>query len=276
MNSMSSRPSDAEAVGRLLAESGVEETQELTAALTRLRSEASTPAPAPNPELEAFFTAGVTPLHRPSRRRGFLLGGAVIAAMAAGTTGVAAANGGLWITAEDTHEAPPPASFEQVPAPAQVPEQIDPAQMPADLPAEPEETEQEPEADAEVPEPDPAEAGQLEDGSAEPGWGGVPGTGSGEHPGNGRWPEHEMQGDSPGHGAPGRDTPGRDESQEGPGKGQGGAGRPGGKDDHGHGKDNGQGQGRDNNQGRGEPGKPGSDGRDSNRGGPPHGRGPGG
>ncbi|KPN18125.1 hypothetical protein [Arthrobacter sp. Edens01] len=142
MNSTSSNPSDREAVRRLLAESGVPETPELGEALMGLRAEGHTAVPAASPQLEAFFTAGVTPLRRPSRRRGYLLGGAIIAAMAAGTTGVAATSGGLWVTAEDSPEVPAPFDYEQVPAPspspeAQNPAAPDPAAVPSAVPVEP-------------------------------------------------------------------------------------------------------------------------------------------
>lgn len=134
MNGTSSNPNDAEAVRHLLAESGVEATQELTDALLRLRETGGEPAPVPCAELEALFTAGVTPLRKSTRRRGFLLGGAVIAAMAAGTTGVAATNHDFWVTAETSHEAPAPFSYEEVPAPMPEPPN-DPAASPAAVPA---------------------------------------------------------------------------------------------------------------------------------------------
>lgn len=195
MNSTSSNPSDAEAIRRLLAESGIEETPELSDALTHLRAEARRPAPVPSPELAAFFTPGVTPL-RKSRRRGYLLGGAIIAAMAAGTTGVAASNGGLWVTAEDAHDAPAPAQFEQVPAPAPVPvpepAETDPAALPPVLPPEPAEQVPEPAAPADTPapaEPDPADSEQRAGKTPESGWG-SPG-GRSDRPGNGREPGRE-------------------------------------------------------------------------------------
>lgn len=128
MNGMSSNPGDEEAIRRLLDESDVEATPELTDALRKLRTESRGEAPAPCDELEALFTAGVTPL-RKSRRRGFLLGGAVIAAMAAGTTGVAA-NGDFWVTAETSHELPAPVHYEQIPAPAPAPETPAPTDLP--------------------------------------------------------------------------------------------------------------------------------------------------
>lgn len=130
MNGTSSNPNDAEAIRHLLAESEVEATQELTDALLRLRKTAGQPAPAPCAELEALFTAEVRPLRKSTRRRGFLLGGAVIAAMAAGTTGVAATGQNFWVTAETSHEAPAPFTYEEVPAPTPEPP-VDPAASPA-------------------------------------------------------------------------------------------------------------------------------------------------
>lgn len=257
MNSKSSKPGDAEAIRRLLAESGVEETGELSGALADLRAESRTSAPDPGPELEAFFTAGVTPLSRPSRRRGFLLGGAIVAAMAAGTTGVAAANGGLWIKAEDTHEAPASVNFEQVPAPTPAPAETSPAAVPSVLPASPGETKPEP-AEEEPPaaETVPADAGEPGDGSAEPGLGSGPGADRGEQPGRG--PDHDV----PGREAPGRDIPGRD--------GPDNAGRAGGNSGNGN---NGYGHGRDNSPGRVDSGKDNSGGRDNNGGKDSHGKG---
>ncbi|MER2133785.1 MAG: hypothetical protein ABS910_03810 [Arthrobacter sp.] len=255
MNSKSSELGDAEAIRRLLAESGVEETPEISGTLVDLRAEARTPPPAPNAELEALFTAGVTPLRKPSRRRGYLLGGAIIAAMAAGTTGVAAANGGLWITAEDA-QAPAPVKFEQVPAPTPAPADTDPATVPPALPAAPEEPALGPAADNPGPaEPVPAGPEGSDGEPAGSGWNGGSGAGRDGHPGSGREEN--------------RNGPGRDKGQEGPA-------RPDGNNEQGHGRDNGQGVGRDNNQGRGDAGKDGKGAREDGRGGPPHGNGPGG
>ena len=238
MNSTSSNPSDAEAIRRLLAESGIEETPELSDALTHLRAEARRPAPVPSPELAAFLTPGVTPL-RKSRRRGYLLGGAIIAAMAAGTTGVAASNGGLWVTAEDVHDAPAPAQFEQVPAPAPAPvpepAETDPAALPPVLPAEPAEQVPEPAAPADIPapaEPDSADSEQHTGKTPESGWGSS--GGRSDRPGNGR-------------------EPGRDDKSRGWEKDQDGPGQHGGKNDKGSGP------------GRSDDGK--------DRGGPQHGNG---
>ena len=136
MTSTSSNPGDREAIRRLLAESGVEETSALSGALADLRAQVPASAPEPSPGLEALFTAGVTPLRKRSRGRGYLLGGAIIAAMAAGTTGVAATNGGFWVTAEDSHEAPAPVNYEQVPAPTTAPAGPDPVDVPHAGPAE--------------------------------------------------------------------------------------------------------------------------------------------
>lgn len=267
MDSMSSNPSDAEAIRRLLAESGVADTHQLGDALLDLRLEARSGAPDPSPELEAFFTPGVTPLRKSSRRRGYLLGGAIIAAMAAGTTGVAATNGGLWITAEDSHEAPAPVEYEQVPAPepVPVPAETDPASVPQ-LPVEPVETAPAP-AETPLPvEPSPDD----------------PGHGTGKLAESGRTDDAGGHRESPGQGS----EPGTEGfSQEF--NGQGGPGHSGGNKGQGPGNNNGYGFGRDKGQdgpGRGDAGKDNKDSknsrdskdsRDGNRGGPQHGHGSG-
>ena len=241
MNSTSSNPSDADVIRRLLMESGVGETRELSDALLDLRAEARMPAPEPSPELEAFFTPGVTPLKKISRRRGYMLGGAIIAAMAAGTTGVAATNGGLWITAEDTHDVPAPVEYEQVPAPVPAPTPIepDPATLPPVVPATPVEPVPVPAEEAPVPGGQaPEEPGQHAGKPAESGWN----SGSGRR-------------DNPGHGSE-ADRDGFSQGQ----KGQDRPGRPGGN--------NGQGPGRDKGQdgpGRGDAGKDGNRGHGSGR-----------
>ncbi|MBD7995037.1 hypothetical protein H9639_06985 [Arthrobacter sp. Sa2CUA1] len=130
---MSSCPNDEEAIRCLLAESGVEATQELEETLRRIRESGREPAPAPCAELEALFSPGVTPLRKSTRRRGFLLGGAVVAAMAAGTTGVAATSQDFWITAEASYE-PAPFTYEEVPAPTPEPP-LESAAVPAADPA---------------------------------------------------------------------------------------------------------------------------------------------
>lgn len=114
-------PSDEEAVRRLLEETGVEPTAELNEVLLSLREAGKEPAPAAGPELEALLSAGVSPLRKPSRRRGFLFGGAVLAAMAAGTTGVAATSQAFRVTAETSQDVPSPVSFEEIPAPTPTP-----------------------------------------------------------------------------------------------------------------------------------------------------------
>jgi len=251
MNSTSSNPNDAEAIRRLLAESGVEETPEISDALTGLRSEARRPAPEPSPELEAFFTPGVTPIRRISRRRGYMLGGAIIAAMAAGTTGVAATSGELWVTAEDAPDAPVPVNFEQVPAPTPAPAEADPAAVPPALPAAPEAAAPDPAAETPLPdEPVPAGTEESDGEPAESGWNSGSGAGRDGHTGSGRDEN--------------RNAPGRDKGQEGPG-------RPDGKNGQGHGRDSNQGMGRDNGQGRDDAGKDGKGGREDVRGGPLHG-----
>lgn len=204
MNGTSSNPNDEEAIRHLLAESGVEASQELTDALLRLRKAGGEPAPAPCAELEALFTAGVTPLRKSTRRRGFLLGGAVIAAMAAGTTGVAATSHDFWVTAETAHEAPAPFSYEEVPAPTPEPP-IDlaasPAAVPGPAPAEPEPVEEAaadpvPAAPAPVPEETAAEEAtdKTEPGSgANRGWstgGRGDGHGRAERPGH-QWDDDD-------------------------------------------------------------------------------------
>ncbi|MSR98976.1 hypothetical protein FYJ28_09080 [Arthrobacter sp. BL-252-APC-1A] len=214
MNSTSSNPSDRESVRRLLAESGVPETPELGEALMGLRAEGHTAVPAASPQLEAFFSAGVTPLRRPSRRRGYLLGGAIIAAMAAGTTGVAATSGGLWVTAEDSPEVPAPFDYEQVPAPspspeAQNPAAPDPAAVPSAVPVEPDA----PPAD-ETPDPagDQPVQGEMQ-------------TGLEQDPGTpGKW-QHEGPGQS---GNPGQGWNNGQDSENNQGRNNG----PGWKDDH--------------------------------------------
>ncbi|MBF4994750.1 hypothetical protein ITX31_11595 [Arthrobacter gandavensis] len=247
INSTSSNPGDAEAVRRLLAESGAEDARELGDALLRLRSEARAPAPEPSPELAAFFTRGVTPLKKISRRRGYLLGGAIIAAMAAGTTGVAASNGGLWITAEDAHDVPAPVEYEQVPAAEPAPPaEPEPAPPPA-LPSAPVETAPAPAVTPVPAEPAREEAGQQTGQPAEPGNndGGIPGRGS--EPGR----------DGSFQGSKDQDSPGRSNVNEGQG--------PGNNNGHGFGRDKGQ-----DGPGRSDAGE---DGKDGNRGANASGRG---
>lgn len=254
MNSISSNPSDREAIRRLLAESAVAETPELSDALADLRAEGGASAPAPNPELEAFFTAGVAPLRKPSRRRGYLLGGAIIAAMAAGTTGVAATNGGFWVTAEDSHEAPAPVNYEQVPAPAPNPAIPDPADVPPAVPADPVEDVPEPEEPVkEIPAPEePAPAPEQPVSGIMPeeeSWIGGAGGWTSERPGQGWELNHGTE-----------KTRGWEKNQDWPG--QAAQQNKDNKNQKGNNKDD------DGRHGRQNTGKP-----DANRGGPPHGRG---
>ncbi|MBD8042233.1 hypothetical protein H9638_00235 [Arthrobacter sp. Sa2BUA2] len=194
MNSMSSNPNDEEAIRRLLTESGVEATQELEAALLRMRESGREAAPAPCAELEALFTAGVTPLRKSTRRRGFLLGGAVIAAMAAGTTGVAATSHDFWVTAETSHEAPAPFTYEEVPAPTPEPP-LEPAipapaetAAPAPVPVPAEETPAEPVPAVPAPAADEAQPGP----GANQDWS-TSDRGQGHGQGNGRAERPESQ-----------------------------------------------------------------------------------
>lgn len=88
-------------VRRLLAECGIEESPELLSTLLRLREIGRGTPPDPSPELAEQFGAQVLPLNpRPPRRRGFLLSAALIGAMAAGTSGVAASNPALSVVSE--------------------------------------------------------------------------------------------------------------------------------------------------------------------------------
>lgn len=75
----------------LLAETGVEESPELMEALLALRGQARAEAPEPTGKLAALLDGTPVPLaSKPKRGRGIVLSAALLAAMAAGATGVAA------------------------------------------------------------------------------------------------------------------------------------------------------------------------------------------
>lgn len=164
----------------LLAETGVEESPELLAALLALRAQANTAAPEPSGKLAELLAGTPVPL-KSKRRRGIILGTALIGAMAAGATGVAATQDFLVradpapvvsFTPEPapTLERSPATAPDESLAPAEAappsPEIIDPAQVPA--PAEPAPV---------VPAPAvPPAAEQAPEPRFEPGWG-YPGGG---------------------------------------------------------------------------------------------------
>ena len=75
----------------LLAETGVEESPELMEALLALRGQARAEAPEPSGKLAALLDGTPVPLASKSKRgRGIILSAALLGAMAAGATGVAA------------------------------------------------------------------------------------------------------------------------------------------------------------------------------------------
>ncbi len=75
----------------LLAETGVEESPELMEALLALRGQARAEAPEPTGKLAALLDGTPVPLASKSKRgRGIILSAALLGAMAAGATGVAA------------------------------------------------------------------------------------------------------------------------------------------------------------------------------------------
>ncbi|MDK1326059.1 hypothetical protein [Arthrobacter sp. zg-Y1143] len=88
---MSEHPDDQDAryIRGLLTEAGVEESPELLAGLLSLRAQAHTAAPEPSGKLAALLDGAPVPL-KSKHRRGIILSTALIGAMAAGATGVAA------------------------------------------------------------------------------------------------------------------------------------------------------------------------------------------
>ncbi|MCC3274219.1 hypothetical protein MUK71_00930 [Arthrobacter zhangbolii] len=88
---MSGQADDKLYVRGLLAEAGIEESPELVAALLALRSESHGKAPETTGELGGLLAGTPVPLARKSKRtRGIILSAALVGAMAAGATGVAA------------------------------------------------------------------------------------------------------------------------------------------------------------------------------------------
>ncbi|MCC3296121.1 hypothetical protein LJ756_15985 [Arthrobacter sp. zg-Y411] len=196
---MSGQADDELYVRGLLAEAGIEESPELVAALLALRRESHGKAPETTGELGGLLAGTPVPLARKSKRtRGIILSAALVGAMAAGATGVAA-NPDFLIradplpsvtftpqdvpTVEKTAQEPEAESAAEVQVPAApLPEQTVPP-VAEDAPAAEAPEDGAPEslpAPAAEPQPVPAPAPAP---APVPAWPGTPGTGS--KPGNG-------------------------------------------------------------------------------------------
>ena len=212
---------------RLLAESGVDPSPELLEALHRLQDAGTGQAPEPQGELAELLDRrtrlrsvdGPKGSRQGSPRRGFLLTAALIGAMAAGTSGVAATLRDHQVTADVADTASQPAPMEQVPGAEQAeePDTGTSAAGPAGSAPASEESAagstsvEQAEESASQPAPAAADPAPAQPAPATPETSG---------------PAPAPAAGATGHGTPGHGTPGHGGSARPDGAGQGAGGRP--------------------------------------------------